>query len=264
MKILKTVAVIGLVICILGYLLSNAIWTNKLVDYCEKQDIKAVQEMLDSNVLHGVNGNVWRHFPSAMFTNKTALVAACETNNLELISMLIDAGADPNKRCVGEDGITVPLFSAINNAESPEIKDIIACLIKAGADPDYTDVYKDCALLLIAEQGNLIFDENDNVIGIDTEYDVALTESYKIVLDKAVNKRPVDDQGRTALHWAAYLNNESLVRYLVEEQGMDICVKDADGQTPRQFCEGDRSDEGPIVAEARKNMIRILKEYEMN
>lgn len=261
MKYLKTLAVIGLISCVLVYVVLNAIWVGKLVRYCEKQDVKAVQEMLDSNVIYRINGSTWLHFPSALYTNKTPLVAACETNNLELISMLIDAGANPNKRCVGKNGMTVPIISALENAESPEIKEIVQCLITAGADPDYC-YYEGCgSLMVISWTSVFVVNEDENVVGVDTEFAEALSESYKVALKQATNKSPLDDRDRTPLHWAAYMCNEPLVRFLVEEQGANIQAEDMDGLTPVQFCEEDRSEESPIEAEARDSMISLLRRY---
>ena len=62
----------------------------------------------------------------------------------------------------------------------------------------------------------------------------------EILLDidsKLLSRRYSEHYDSTPLHWAARYNTVDMVRYLVETCGMDVNVRDEDGDTPLDYAD---------------------------
>jgi len=85
-----------------------------------------------SKMLHANSGN-----PNTFSPDKSALAAACEMGNVEIVDMLLKNGAEPNPTsdsCDPNYKCRLPLCSAFKNYDYYEQRyDIITLLIKAGA-----------------------------------------------------------------------------------------------------------------------------------
>ena len=86
--------------------------------------------------------------------HKTALMFACQNNNLDLIVLLIEAGANVN--LVSNDGQTALMFACQNNN-----LDLIAPLIKAGANVNLrTRFFHKTALMFVCQNKRQALDIN--------------------------------------------------------------------------------------------------------
>ncbi len=183
-----------------------------LVAAAQSDDVPAVQALLargdDVNVLDKV-------------TDKTALMAAADNGNLQLVQLLLGAGAKLNAR--NEYGQTALMHLGAN--ATPEL---IRLLVGAGAKLNFTDKDGDTALMNIArwgkaealralvEAGAKVNERNHNG---DTALMLAAAEAeldnVKVLLNAGadVNRRNNDRQ--TALQQARANDDDEIVQLLI-------------------------------------------------
>jgi ankyrin repeat protein len=152
-----------------------------------------------------------------------------DMDHLAYIKLLIDKGADVNKRICGvestdkeckgdttetrtnftmqwlyEDGAT-PFLRA---AQSGDIA-LMKLLLAHGADPKIMTAHMDTALAVAAGIGW--------VEGVTYEWSPADSlEAVKMCLDFGIDPNVADDQGRTALHGAAHKGRTDVIQMLVD------------------------------------------------
>ena len=68
------------------------------------------------------------------------------------------------------------------------------------------------------------------ILAIDCEFDI---ETLKKLIELGCSLKNSDNQGRTALHYAVDLENEELIRFLIEN-GADKHAEDESGSTPME------------------------------
>ncbi len=99
-------------------------------------NVKSIEEVYDlcaqTGAWHGVEVT---HYAQRNFMDDTVLHTVCTWGNLAAAKVLVDAGADVNAK--GDQGAT-PLFNAVmgKNAE------VISLLLNAGANPSIANNYK--------------------------------------------------------------------------------------------------------------------------
>ena len=173
-------------------------------------------------------------------------VTGLREGRLELVKSLLAHGANPNA------GLQAPPSRAggSRNPELPELigatplllaalagqPDVIRALIENGADPALRTKENGTALMAASGLGR--------VPGEVIVKESATLEAARLLIDRGADVNAVDDVGNTALHYAAYLRRESIVRLLVE-RGATLDVKNKYGETPvwmselvMQFCGG--------------------------
>jgi ankyrin repeat protein len=138
----------------------------------------------------------------------TALMSAARSGFREMISMLLNKGANVNEK--SEDGHTALMLTG--DAE------ITRALLNAGADVNARDNRGRTALMWVIDVG---------ITGVD--YAVALA-----LLEGGVDVHVKDDDGRTALTWAAIRGSETIVRMLLD-RGVEVNPKTVRGRTPLMF-----------------------------
>ena len=136
---------------------------------------------------------------------RTALHKAVDPNQADTAQVLIDAGADIEKK--DSDGCT-PLFFACFSGSLDSVK----VLVQAGADLGVTDTNGDTCLTTASGGGH-------------TE-----TVRYLVGLGVDVNQEG-RQHGETALQEAIYYNHANMVQVLIDA-GADIEKKDALGRSP--------------------------------
>jgi hypothetical protein len=155
----------------------------------------------------------------------TPVHAAVSTGQADILSLLIQHGADVNGR--GRTSRT-PLFSA--RLETAQF------LLDHGADIDARDEFNDTALIYAIILGNI-------------EFGRMLLERGAVV-----NVRCQGD--KTPLHWAAQRGRTEVVRLLLEH-GADVNARDENGKTPSQYSSRHRHPE--IVKLLSKYPSRSVK-----
>jgi uncharacterized protein len=155
---------------------------------------------------------------SAQGDGMTALHWAAFREDLELVKMLIGAGADV--KAATRDGAITPLFLACTNGNAA----IIGELLKAGADANSVNGNGTTALMTAASAGS--------------------ADAVKVLLEHGADVKVKEHaHGQTALMFAAALNRAAVVKILIEH-GSEIDVA-----TPSKAVERVRFDQDGNIVE---------------
>lgn len=180
---------------------------------------------------------------------------------LELMKILLDAGAKPNTKLKGTTlqrvhtpgdrnvGVgATPLMRAARNGDAAGMR----LLLSRGADPTLAQPGGVTALMLAAGLGRGL-----GVFADEYATDAQMLEAVKILLEQHVNVNAASDTGQTALHYAA-LSMDDVVELLVKN-GANIDAADKQGRTPMDMARGKG---GPgragAVATPRLTTIELL------
>jgi ankyrin repeat protein len=193
-------AAVAVVLTLVAAIGSAAAQDLRLPNAAERQDWTEVRALLKDKKVdpRGRQGD-----------GATALHWAVHRGNLEIVDLLIGAGADVN--AANAHGVT-PLALAAENAQPT----MVARLLKAGANPNAAlPVQGESILMTAALAGNL--------------------EVVTMLLDRGaqVDARTARS-GQTALMWAVSENHVAVTRLLIE-RGADVRARSATGFTPMLF-----------------------------
>jgi uncharacterized protein len=178
-----------------AYVLAATLGPSALVDAAKSQDREAVKALVAEHA--DVNASE----PDGT----TALHWAAHWNDLEMVSLLLDAGANPI--ALNRYGVT-PLAEAASNARGA----VVEKLLKAGADAN-TQITSagETALMRAARVGNL--------------------EAVKVLLDHGADPNVKENfRGQTALMWAAAEGHPDVIKDLIAK-GAAINVRSFDRDT---------------------------------
>jgi len=170
----------------------------RLVEAASRGDFTALKTHLDAKA--DVN--------SARADGTTALAWAVYHNDSEIVNLLINSGADVNAS--SDYGVT-PLHLACEN-QNP---DVLRKLLKAGADPNRSKLTGETPLMACANTGSVSGVEELLAHGAD------------------VNAKE-NNEGQTALMWAAAEKNSKIVRMLVAK-GADVHARSEILMEPEPF-----------------------------
>ena len=164
-----------------------------------------------------------------------------KTTALQVIEMLLDAGANPNMqlklpppfRNVGNDrgldGLlttgTTPLLRAAKALDAPAIRALLA----RGADLSIANSRGMTPFMVAAGLGSVDADTRGFYLSEDTQQ--RSIESLSLLLKAGADVNGRDSRGLTALHEAARWGWNDVVRFLVKS-GADLNAKDNRGNTP--------------------------------
>jgi ankyrin repeat protein len=165
-----------------------------------------------------------------------------ETTSLQIIEMLLNAGANPNLQLKllppyrnigadrGVDGMltigSTPLLRAAKALDAPAI----ALLLKHGALPNLPNIRGTTPTMAAAGLGSSDADTRGVFTTEDTQF--RSVESLKLLLDNGGEINAKDGtRGQTPLHGAAFWGWNAAVQLLVD-RGADLNAKDNNGKTP--------------------------------
>ena len=84
-------------VCLAIYVVNGVYQNRKLFEAIERDDFNGVNQAVEK----GAWINARRYFlylPNLLYTNPTPLISACKKGNTEIVSLLLDNGADVNKK----------------------------------------------------------------------------------------------------------------------------------------------------------------------
>lgn len=164
----------------------------------------------------------------------TALMYAAARDHVEVLKLLINAGADMN--IADNEGLSASSWGAWNGCGAA-----VRLLLDAGADSRSQE--RDGKMLLhrASESGSVeiaqvLLDLGANVLALDQEGKPPLhycrnIPMIDILLSHGANINSLDYNGRSCLHTAAERGHAGVIRYLIEK-GATVYVEDEFGQTP--------------------------------
>ena len=161
-----------------------------------------------------------------------ALVVAAHSGHRAIVTMLLDAGANPNLD--GPDGRS-PLLSAIIKGHHFVVRKLIA----GGADLNHRDASGRGALAYAALHGR-------DAVARD-------------LVQNGADVNLQDPQGRSALYYSIVTGNHGITRALVEA-GADVNLLDAQGLSPLMAAWKTWEEGEPISPNLQRAAIRYLLE----
>ena len=170
--------------------------------------------------------------------NCTALMLAYSKGNVDVIKILLKAGADPN--IADANGDTLSHYAVRGNAS----KEVLQNIIDHGADVNVTNNENQTALLLACEDGN------ENAITVllkagadpniaDADGDICLHDAVRrdnskeviqAIIDHGADVNATNQDNCTALMFACHKGNEEIINILLKA-GADPSIADGDGDT---------------------------------
>ncbi len=187
------------------------------------------------------------------------------TTSLELIGLLLKAGANPNAQLKlfppfrdqqadrGKDGMltigTTPLLRAAKAGDVPAV----ALLLDAGANPNLPNVQGITPVMAAAGLGSGTGDTR----GLFTTQGAAV-DTLKLLLAKGGDINAGNQRGQTALHGAALWGWSDVVQFLAGN-GANLEAKDANGKTALDAAMGRAGAQGRGTAPVFKETGALLE-----
>ncbi len=205
--------------------------TRQLIRAIEQEDVAEVRRCLED----GVDPNR-TNLPTGWFSVlfempiKKPLSTACETGNLEIVSLLISYGATAEYE---KDAGRQPLEATVLHYD-PDDVEIVTLLLANGADP----AIESSAVFDAARMMPKVYDrEKTNGTaypgGYDEETAKGITEIVKLLLGE-VSFDLASEDGGLLLIWAAHRGNIVLAEYCLSV-GCPVTYRDRSGKTAYDY-----------------------------
>ena len=183
--------------------------------------------------------------PNAQLGGYSALHAAVASGTPELVRALLARGADPNARLTtrrappggfqggGDSSASVnmtgatPFWLAAAHLNAA----LMQLLLDHDADPLLTTDGETTPLMVAAGLG-----QSD---GSENWHESRALDAVRYLVELGADATALSRAGNTALHGAAYMGADSVVRFLVDH-GAPLNAQDQDGQTPFRVAQGHR------------------------
>ena len=186
---------------------------NKLRIASSFGNIDEVRKLLSNGMLD-VNCVTGCHY-------STPLCAATARGHKEIVQLLMDRGADPNK---GDKRGKTPLYMTALSGSKYD-KYVVELLLERGAEPDKADQMGWTPLHIATRTGHM---------KLSKSYSVPAAESQavlRMLLDGGADPNKRNQYGETPLHWAARNGHVEEVKILMDG-GAEVNGKNKIGRTP--------------------------------
>jgi ankyrin repeat protein len=186
-------------------------------------------------------------------------IGSGSTSSLELVRSLVAHGADVNavhgKHPAGNYRLNrtgaTPFLLAAETGDIPLMK----LLLELGADPTIANA--DHVTPLLAASGVGVLSNGDETAGTEEE----AIQAVQLLLDLGADINAVDDQGKTAMHGAAFKSWTKLVQFLADH-GADVNVwnrENSRGWTPLLIAQGHRPGNFRPSVETIEAVVRVMR-----
>jgi ankyrin repeat protein len=210
---------------------------------------------VDMNTLGEVYGRPGRKSTSTVTALELmkVLLAHGADANAQLRSTTLQRAHTPGEPLLGEG--TTPVMRAAKNGDAAAIR----ILLDRGADPALPQKNHTTALMFAAGdgRGTGVFTKD-----IGTERD--LLDSVKVLVEHGVDVNAFNDNGQTAMHFAAQVSDDT-VRYLAAH-GAQVDRRDRQGHTPVDLALGigarGRAGGPPPVRQGTAALLRQLMDQQ--
>jgi len=202
-------------------------------------------------------------------TEFTPLLWAVEHSQVECVREMLRMGANPNARSYTKG---TPLILACELRKTEEDLAIVRALLDAKADVDHVDGQAASATMWSITQGSLVLlrtllQAKPNLDLVDSDGQTALVlavqssnpdkeEMVKALVDAGADANVQDRQGNTALMLAVDRSNETMASVLLGVDGVDILLKNEDGETAMDIAQ-EKVEEGKDVKAAQKILDKL-------
>ena len=225
--ILLGVAILGLVVFIGNGYLQNRL----LFDAISMNDYDAARAAIEFGAFLELPQHLIA-IPEIVMTNPTPLITACKKGNQDIVTLLLEYGADVNRpdNCTNE----TPLLAALQGVRQNRFS-LAFCLIHNGAN------------IHMVQQGvNSALQEAILISRSDSEETVA--EGYRLfqyLMDHEVDTA-IQLPWESTLTYAVHYRNHNVVRYLLENGYFAIDELDPNGNTA-------------LIVAVRSNQLDMVK-----
>ena len=239
---------------------------NNFVAAIQNQDSEKIEQLIELPYinLNRRGGEGWSFSFLTEITAMTPLEAACETGNIEVAEKLIEHGANAADF---DYGYFSPVYITLQTEHDNDLE-MLKLLIENGADPRgmcASEIMDENSLLQISRR-HVTSDLNASPIIFEAsgyEYDKAVktVEIYKYLESVNEEKNPVDELGETPLMYAVSCKNIELVNYLLES-GHDVNELDIRGENALFYLVDSKS---VIYDDSwRKEVFDLLIKYDID
>lgn len=210
------VVVTIIAVTIVGVIIGIGVYqTQKLFGAIERGDYDRAKQAVEKGAWINTRKHLL-HVPNLIPKNPTPLIIACEKGDEKIISLLLDNGADINKK----DSYTgqTPLLAALHGTKANRFS-IAMFLLKKGADAfsiqNTTSPLEETLVVLNSDDEQTIKDG---------------FELFKYLIEQQVSM-DICRGKENALTFATRYGNYNVVKFLIKENYFDINSKDLAGET---------------------------------
>lgn len=216
MRKLLIIIVTIIIVAIVGIIIGNGVYQNKeLFGAIESSDYAGAKQAVEKGAWINARKHLL-HIPNLIPQNPTPLILACKKGDEKIISLLLDSGADINKK----DSYTgqTPLLAALHGTKANRFS-IAMFLLEKGADP------------FAGQKTTSPLEETLVVLDSDDEETIkAGFELFKYLIEQQVDL-DICKGKENALTLATHYGNYNVVEFLIKEYYFDINSKDLAGDT---------------------------------
>ena len=168
--------------------------------------------------------NIWSKQTESFTPLQQAVLAGDYTKAVRLLDedpgSIDDPAGDEYIETASGEEVYVEGATALHIALAVQDERMVQLLVDRGADLHLTDD-----------------DDRDAMLYAVSYSSVPCLEILLDIDSKLLSRRYSSNYDSTPLHWAARYNTVDMVRYLVETCGMDVNVRDEDGDTPLDYAD---------------------------